>query len=146
MDLCFFYAVKSFSHCAQSRARGLDAERCWPGPFMGDERGRPALQRVRRSRAARGRQVFLGYPPRSYLCRSGQRRAWKHAGRLGFVTALLGTGEERGAQGTAGAQGCVVERPGTGATGMSAAVGSQNTVLKRRGSAVDGVVQLGEPA
>lgn len=131
MDLRFFYAMKSFSRCAQSRARGLDAERRRPGSLPGGERGRPAPRRARRSGAAGGRRAFLGHPPGSCLRRSGQRQAWKRAGRLGFVTALLGTGEARGAQGSAGAQGWAAEPPGTGTTGASAAVGPRNAVPER---------------
>lgn len=46
MDVRFFYSVKSFSRCAQSRAWGLDAECCRPGPFPGtpvgeEERSHP---------------------------------------------------------------------------------------------------------
>ncbi|XP_050166633.1 zinc finger protein ZIC 3 isoform X2 [Myiozetetes cayanensis] len=77
--------------------RGALPARALPGGRAGPPR--PAPWRARSSGAAGGRRVLLGHPPGSRLPRSGPRQAWKRAGRLGFVTALLGPGEARGAQG-----------------------------------------------
>lgn len=105
-------AVRSLSRCAQSRALGLDAECCWPGLFLG-------ASGARRNRAAGGHRVFLGHPPELCLRRSGPCQAWKGAGRLGFLTALLGTG------------GCGVCKALWGCLGLgaTAAVRPQNAIL-----------------
>lgn len=79
--------------------RGALPARALPG----GERDRAAPRRPRGSGAA-GAVGFSSDTHLGRVCLAPDRaRLGKRAGRLGFVTALLGVGEARGAQGSAGA-------------------------------------------
>lgn len=124
MDLCFSFAVKSFSRCAQSRARGWTRSAAGPGPSRGASG--TALHRGGRGAAEPPRAV--GFSSDTHLGRvcvaPDRARLGKRAGRLGFVTALLGPGERRGAHRAPGSTGLAVEHLGTG----PAAVAPRNAV------------------
>lgn len=93
------------SLCAEPSRAGRGA---LPAP-SGGERGRPAARRARSSGAA-------GFSSDTHLgrvCLAPDRaRLGKAAGRLGFVTALLGAGEARGSAGAPRVGSCAV--PGLG--------------------------------
>lgn len=128
-DLCFSFAVKSLLLCAEPSPR-LDAQRGRPGA----ERDRHAPRRARSSGAA-GAVGFSSDTHLGRVCLAPDRaRLGKGAGRLGFVLALLGAGEARGAQGPAGA-------PRDGFCCCRA----QKRRPRVGASAVAGAVRLGEP-
>lgn len=59
MDLCFSFAVKSFSRCAQSRARGWTRSAAGPGP----SRGRVGPRCTAAGEEQRSHRGPSGFPP-----------------------------------------------------------------------------------